>query len=224
MQISPSPSMLYLCVGRVLLVFVIFGELGAPSQKQAVNVANALVSSRLDYCNSLLRSLSGRDLKKLQCVQNSLVRIVTRMPKYSRAHITPVLKSLHWLPIKQRIRFKTASIIFKFLHTGTPAYFSPHLTRYSCSVNTRRSNFDNLYLHVPGYKTTIKSKVQFQNSFSYDPLVVECFTSWNPFSPYIVKFQAKAKDIPVSGSISTINLAVMPIDCHPDNNHFCPPS
>ena len=134
----------------------------------AVNVANALVSSRLDYCNSLFRSLSCRDLKKLQCVQNSLVRIVTRMPKYSRAHITPVLKSLHWLPIKQRIRFKTASIIFKFLHTGTPAYFSPHLTRYSCAVNTRRSSLDNLYLHVPGYRTTIKSKEQFQNCFSYD--------------------------------------------------------
>lgn len=134
----------------------------------AVNVANALVSSRLDYCNSLLRSLSCRDLNKLQCVQNSLARIVTRMSKFSRAHMTPVLKSLHWLPIKHRIRFKTASIIFKFLNTGTPAYFSPHLTRYSCAVNTRRSSPDNLYLHVPGNISISKSKVQFQNSFSYD--------------------------------------------------------
>ena len=137
------------------------------TKSTAVNVANALVSSRLDYCNSLFRSLSCRDLKKLQCVQNSLARIVTRTSKFS--HITPVLRSLHWLPIKHRIRFKTASIIFKFLHTGTPAYFSPHLTRYTCAVNTRRSSPDNLYLHVPGYRATInKSKVHFQNCFSYD--------------------------------------------------------
>ena len=126
----------------------------------AVNVANALVSSRLDYCNSLYRSLSCRDLKKLQCVQNSLARIVIRTSKFS--HITPVLRSLHWLPIRHRIRFKTASIIFKFLHTGTPVYFSPHLTRYTCAVSTRRSSPDNLYLHVPCYRTTInKSKVHF---------------------------------------------------------------
>ena len=133
----------------------------------AITVANALVSSRLDYCNSLFRSLSSRDLRKLQCVQNSLARIVTRSSKYS--HITPVLRSLHWLPIKYRIQFKTATIIYKSLHTGVPAYFNSHLTRYTCTVNTRRGSPDNLYLHVPLYKTSInKSKVQFQNSLGYD--------------------------------------------------------
>ena len=133
----------------------------------AVTVGNALVSSRLDYCNSLFRSLSCRDLKKLQCVQNSLARIVKRSSKFS--HITPVLRSLHWLPVRHRIRFKTASLIYKFLHTGVPAYFSPNLTRYTCQVNTRRSSPDNLYLHVPVYKPTVnKSKVHFQNCLSYD--------------------------------------------------------
>ena len=133
----------------------------------AVTVANALVSSRLDYCNSLFHSLSARDLKKLQCVQNSLARIITRTSMFS--HITPVLRSLHWLPIKHRIMFKTATIIYKFLHSNTPAYFSPHLTRYTCAINTRRGSPDNLYLHVPIYRTSInKSKVHFQNSLSYD--------------------------------------------------------
>ena len=55
--------------------------------------ANALVESRLGYCNSLFRSLSALDLHKLQCVQNSLARIVTNTTKYS--HITPVRKTLH---------------------------------------------------------------------------------------------------------------------------------
>jgi len=77
--------------------------------------------------------------------------------------------SLHWLPVRHQIHFKTASIIYKFLHTGVPAYFSPHLTRYTCQVNTRCSSPDNLYLHVPVYKPSVnKSKVHFHNCLSYD--------------------------------------------------------
>ena len=137
------------------------------TKNTAVTVANALVSSKLDYCNSLFRSLSCRDLKRLQCVQNSLARIVAQSPRFS--HVTPVLRSLHWLPIKYRIRFKTALIIYKFLHTGLPAYFSPHLTRYTCAANTRRASPDNLYLYVPLYKSSIfKSKVHFRNGLAYD--------------------------------------------------------
>ena len=82
----------------------------------ALMAANALVGSRLDYCNSLFRSLSALDLRKLQCVQNSLARIVTNTTKYS--HITPVRKILHWLPIEQRSIFKTALLVYKFLNCG----------------------------------------------------------------------------------------------------------
>ena len=85
--------------------------------------ANALVGSRLDYCNSLFRGLSAVDLRKLQCVQNSLARIVANTTKYS--HITPVKKALHWLPIKYRSIFKTAVLVYKFLHSGNPKYFEP---------------------------------------------------------------------------------------------------
>ena len=103
----------------------------------AIALANALISSRLDYCNSLFTSLSCKDLHRLQCIQNSLARIVTNTHKY--AHITPTLKSLHWLPIKQRCIFKTATLIYKYLHTGLPKYFSPYITLYTCSANTRQS-------------------------------------------------------------------------------------
>ena len=133
----------------------------------AVALANALVRSRLDYCNSLFRSLSCRDLRRLECLQNSLARIVTNTSKFS--HITPVLKSLHWLPVQYRIKFKTATIIFKFLHTGLPKYFSPHLSLYNCMVNTRRSNPRNQFLQQPTYVSSIHtSKVHFDNSFAYD--------------------------------------------------------
>ena len=159
----------------------------------AVTVANALVSSRLDYCNALFRSLSARDLQRLQCVQNSLARIVSRSSRFS--HITPVLRSLHWLPIKHRIRFKTLSIIYKFLHTGIPAYLSPHLVRYTCAVNTRCGRPENLYLHVPVYKTSInKSKVQFQNSLSYDgPLLWNSLPHEIRSAPTLACFRRKLK-------------------------------
>ena len=61
---------------------------------------NSLVSSKLDYCNSLYSGISQTNLNKLQRIQNSLARVITNTSKYQ--HITPTLKKLHWLPIKQR--------------------------------------------------------------------------------------------------------------------------
>ena len=66
----------------------------------AVSVANAFVSGRLDYCNSLFKSLSKFNLHRLQSIQNSAARIVTNSSKYTR--ITPVLGKLHWLPVQFR--------------------------------------------------------------------------------------------------------------------------
>ena len=63
----------------------------------ADKIANALVSSHLDYCNSLFRSLFFFNMLKLQYIQNTLGRIVTNCNRYSRA--TPILKPLHWLPV-----------------------------------------------------------------------------------------------------------------------------
>ena len=78
----------------------------------AVLAANALVSSRLDYCNSLFRGLSGFNQHKLQSIQNTLARIVTNHRNY--AHVTPILQKLHWLPVKYRYIFKTATLVYKF--------------------------------------------------------------------------------------------------------------
>ena len=105
---------------------------GHLTHEAALMAANAFVGSRLDYCNSLFRGLSALDLRKLQCVQNSLARIVTNTTKYS--HITPVRKALHWLPIKYRSIFKTAVLVYKFLHSGNPKYFDPFLIPRHSSI------------------------------------------------------------------------------------------
>ena len=85
------------------------------TDEAAVLMANALVNSRLNYCNSLFRILSSFNMHKLQCI-HTLDRIVTNCNRYSRA--TPILKKLHWWPVKFRCIFKTASLVYKFLHSG----------------------------------------------------------------------------------------------------------
>ena len=70
----------------------------------ATALANSLVSSKLDYCNSLHNGISQANLNKIQRIQNTLARVVTNTSKFE--HITPILKKLHWLPIKQRIDYK----------------------------------------------------------------------------------------------------------------------
>ena len=81
-------------------------------------LANALVSSRLDYCNSLLHSIPKVHLDKLQRVQNSLARVVTKSTRFTSSK--PLLKRLHWLPIASRIDFKIATLTYKAVHLKQP--------------------------------------------------------------------------------------------------------
>ena len=59
-------------------------------------------------------------VNKLQRIQNSLARVITNTSKYQ--HITPTLKKLHWLPIKQRIDYKTCLLTYKTLTNQQPTY------------------------------------------------------------------------------------------------------
>ncbi len=69
---------------------------------------------------TLLYRLPQREIEKLQHVQNTAARIVTRSNR--REHITPILKELHWLPIQSRIQFKLGLIVFKALNNLAPSY------------------------------------------------------------------------------------------------------
>ena len=64
----------------------------------------AMLISRLDYCNSLLASLPAYTIQPLQFIQNAAAHLVFNLPKFS--HITPRIRSLHWLPVAARIHFK----------------------------------------------------------------------------------------------------------------------
>ena len=83
---------------------------------------HAFISSQLDYCNSLYAGIDQSQLRRLQLVQNAAARLLTGTKK--REHITPVLASLHWLPIRFRVDFKLLLFVFKSLHGLAPPYLA----------------------------------------------------------------------------------------------------
>ena len=123
----------------------------------SVLVANALVSSLLDYCNSLFRSLTNFSLRKLLYIQNSAARIVSNTSAYTS--ITPLLKKLHWLPVEHHSVFKTAAFVYKFLHTGFPKFFAPYISSYSSSYGTRRSQSGGNFLVILKFQRSIHKSV-----------------------------------------------------------------
>jgi hypothetical protein len=112
------------------------------SSEVANMVACSVVSTRLDYCNSLLYGTSGKNLEKLQRVQNELARVVSGTAR--RDHIRPVLKALHWLPVAQRVQYKVAVITHKVLSTRQPQYLADIVTEYKPSRHLRSSNQQKL--------------------------------------------------------------------------------
>ena len=118
-------------------------------------------------CFLQMRDLRSLNQHKLQCIQNTLARIVTNHRKY--AHVTPILQKLHWLPVKYRCIFKTATLVYKFLHSGSPSYFEPFLSFSSCPYSTRHSHPDRQYLTVPPFHSSVfKSAKHFGHSFAFD--------------------------------------------------------
>ena len=102
----------------------------------AHTMVRCTILSRLDYCNALLFGLPAKEIRKLQLVQNTAARLITRSLKYE--HVTPSLIALHWLPINQRITFKICVMAFKALNVG-PEYLSELLNIYISGRTTRQT-------------------------------------------------------------------------------------
>ena len=144
-----------------------------------IPLANALVTSRLDYCNSLYNGISKTNMQKLQRLQNSIARAITKTPKHN--HITPVLKKLHWLPVEQRIKFKTSLLVYKTLQSGQPQYLKSMLNHPKHSHSTR---FSNSLLDVPRTNTETGKRafsVAGPKTWNSLPLSVRSAISLNTF-------------------------------------------
>jgi len=86
----------------------------------AKTLVHAFISSRLDYCNSLLVGAADCVIRNLQGVQNAAARLITGTRKFD--HITPILQDLHWLTIHQRIKYKISMLVNKCLRGLAPPY------------------------------------------------------------------------------------------------------
>ncbi len=104
----------------------------------AEKLVHAFMTSRLDYCNALLAGCPASSINKLKIVQNAAARILTRSRKYD--HITPILQSLHWQPIKFRISYKILLLSYKALNDLAPAYLTNLLSRYNPTRSLRSQN------------------------------------------------------------------------------------
>ncbi len=116
------------------------------------SVIHAFISSRLDYCNGLYLGVSQSLLSRLQLVQNAAARLLTGTRK--REHISPVLISLHWLPVKYRIHFKSLLFVYKGLHGLAPSYISDLL--FYCNASRELRSNSSLKFTVP--RTRLKLK------------------------------------------------------------------
>ena len=141
-------------------------------KNSAIILANTLVHSKIDYCNSLLFDLPDASIMRLQRVQNSHARVVFKSIK-RQAHSIDLLKSLHWLPIPERIKYKIAVLTFKVLQYGQPSYLADLISFYKPTRTLRSS--DSLLLAVPDIRTAMGRR-----SFSYAAPTV-----WNALPFYL---------------------------------------
>ena len=99
-------------------------------------VINATVTSRQDYHNALLAGSYQCVTKPLQRLQNNAARLLSGVRRSE--HITPILRELHWLPIRERIDYKLLVMIHNALHNpDAPIYLKEMFTCYTPSRNLR---------------------------------------------------------------------------------------
>jgi len=88
-------------------------------------MATAIIGAMIDYCNRLLYGTTERNLNRLQKVQNATARIVHQASFQTSA--TALHQQLHWLPIRQRITYKLATVTIKAKYCWTPLYLHEQL-------------------------------------------------------------------------------------------------
>ena len=139
-----------------------------------LTVIHALVFSKMYYCSNVWANTTSKNVRKLQAVQNFACRIVSGAKKYD--HVTPLLKSLSWLPLKDQLYYRLQAIMaFKCMTGHAPEYLtSQFITREQVSERTTRSSQK---LNIPLFRTASK-----QRAFYYRTVKL-----WNNLESFLKK-------------------------------------
>ena len=103
------------------------------TQSATAQLISSAITSRLDYCNSILAGLPLKQISCLQRVQNNAAKLVLRKSKHD--HVTPLLQELHWLPIKFQPQYKIATFVYRFFDGYVPGHLSQTLCAYEPTRN-----------------------------------------------------------------------------------------
>ena len=147
------------------------------SRDVANTMAASIVGTRLDYCNAMLYGATEKSLHTLQIVQNKLDRVVCNVTTRQQ-HTIELLLKLHWLPIRNRIKFKVATWCYKAYRLHQPRYLLDSLESYVPCPGLRSDDMD--LLTVPRSRT----KTVTRRFSSAAPTV------WNglPLNPFATEF------------------------------------
>jgi len=108
------------CFYQIRQLWTIRRALSADNARMLVH---ALVSSRVDYCNSVLHRVAVVHLRPLQSAVNAAARLITKKRKFDPISAT-LRDELHWLPVRQRIEYKLCLLAFKSQRQLAPSYLS----------------------------------------------------------------------------------------------------
>jgi exonuclease III len=126
-------------------------------------LVHSLVTSRLDYGNAILYGITKTLISKLQRVQNTAARLITRTRK--RDHITPILINLHWLPVTYRIQYKILVHTYRIINGTGPSYLCNLVTHYK-PARPLRSQSQHL-LNVPKTHTAVFGDRRFDKAAAF---------------------------------------------------------
>ena len=144
------------------------------------------VMSHLNFCCMLYYGLPEYLLDKLQHVQNCAARLITGVNK--REHISPVIKELNWLNVRNFIKFRYAVNVYKCINGDMPPYLTNLLSFHLVQTHNLRSNEDFL-LSVPKMNKKIGDR-----AFSHaGPVIWNMLPKDVKLSPNIVIFKRKLK-------------------------------
>jgi len=125
-------------------------------QECAKTLVQAFISSCLDYCNTLLYGISNSLFRRLQLIQNAAARFLTGASR--RDHISPVLRSLHWLPVMQWVDYKLATLVYKSLQGQAPSYLVDNCQLIADSGRPQLRSAHANVLTVPRTNTRLRNR------------------------------------------------------------------